>query len=408
MHKRVKLRIIMFRLLAVLAMLSAWVNGAHSSPNDSVKVLPDSSNFVTASLLTISPADEIYSVFGHTAIRMECPVYKLDYVFTFESDPSVDGFLTFFAGKAKAKFLAVPTDEFLGEMRTTGRGVRQYELNLTHHEKQELWRHLDEDMMEGEHRKFNLLLNNCVSVSILKIQESCIDEYLEWGQKEWPLTESNAVQVAYYCRYSPWMKFMSLTFAGTALDKEYDIEYHISPDLVVPALQKATFVSTKDGSRRKVITDKSKELLPKKVEIKQSPVTPALLLGSLLVLTLFLTFAEWRWNWKNIAHVLDMVLFTVQSLCGILLVYITYVSEIFGTTWNWYLIPFNPIPLFLWLCLRKQKSYGRVYLLYTVVLVAFVILTPFVSQLDWEHQLITVILAVRCINNYYLYKVAKI
>ena len=58
MHKRVKIRIIMFRLLAVLAMLSAWVNGAHSSPNDSIKVLPDSSNFVTASLVIISPTDD--------------------------------------------------------------------------------------------------------------------------------------------------------------------------------------------------------------------------------------------------------------------------------------------------------------------------------------------------------------
>ena len=406
MHKRVKLRIIMFRLLAGLAMLSAWVNGAHSSPNDSVKVLPDSSNFVTASLVIISPADEIYSVFGHTAIRMECPVHKLDYVFTFESDPSVGGFFTFFAGKAKAKFLAVPTHEFLDEMKTVGRGVRQYELNLTHHEKQELWRHLDEDMMEGDHRKFNLLLNNCVSVSILKIQESCIDEYLEWGQLEWPLYESNAEQVAHYCRHSPWMKFMSFTFAGTALDKAHDIEYHISPDMVVPALRKAEFISTKDGSRRKVIVDKVKELLPEKVEIRQSPFTPTLVFGSLLILTLFLTFAEWRWIWKKQAHILDIVLFMMQSLCGILLVYITYVSEIFGTTWNWYIIPFNPIPLILWLCLRKQKNYGRVYLFYTVVLVVFIILTPFVSQLDWEHQFVTATLAVRCINNYFN-KIAK-
>lgn len=404
MHKRVKLRIIMFRLLAVVAMLSAWVNGAHSSPNDSIKVLPDSSNFVTASLVIISPADEIYSVFGHTAIRMECPEHKLDFVFTFESDPSVDGFLTFFAGKAKAKFLAVPTDEFLGKTRITGRGVRQYELNLTHHEKQELWRHLDEDMMEGEHRKFNLLLNNCVSVSILKIQESCIDEYLEWGQLEWPLYESNAVQVAHYCRHSPWMKFMSFTFAGTALDKAHDIEYHISPDMVVPALRKAEFISTKDGSRRKVIVDKGKELLPEKVEIRQSPFTPTLVFGSLLILTLFLTFAEWRWIWKKQAHILDIVLFTIQSLCGFLLVYITFVSDIFGVNWNWYLIPFNPFPLVLWICLRKRRNYGRIYLLYMVVLLVFMALTPLISQIDWTHQLITASFLIRITTNYYKYK----
>ena len=84
MRKRVKIRIIMFRLLAVLAMLLTWVSGAHSSPNDSVKVLPDSSNFVTASLLVAEPLHALYSVFGHATLRMECPTHNLDYVFTFD------------------------------------------------------------------------------------------------------------------------------------------------------------------------------------------------------------------------------------------------------------------------------------------------------------------------------------
>ena len=98
----------MFRLLAVLAMLSAWVNGAHSSPNDSIKVLPDSSNFVTASLLVATPTNTIYSVFGHATLRMECPVHHLDNVFTFEHDGSVDPFHTGIMGKANAVCAVVP------------------------------------------------------------------------------------------------------------------------------------------------------------------------------------------------------------------------------------------------------------------------------------------------------------
>ena len=190
MHKRVKLRIIMFRLLAVLAMLSAWVNGAHSSPNDSVKVLPDSSNFVTASLVTMSPTEGIYSTFGHVAFRMECPVHGLDYVFTYESDPSVNGFLTFFAGEADAYFVAVPTQQFLRDMQKERRGVKQYELNLTLHEEQNLWRNLDNDMVQGAHRKFNMQ-NHCVSTMITLIQKSCIDEFLEWGPQQGEMLLNN-------------------------------------------------------------------------------------------------------------------------------------------------------------------------------------------------------------------------
>ena len=51
-------------------------------------VLPDSSNFVTASLLVAEPLHALYSVFGHATLRMECPTHNLDYVFTFERTPT--------------------------------------------------------------------------------------------------------------------------------------------------------------------------------------------------------------------------------------------------------------------------------------------------------------------------------
>ena len=81
------------RLLTVMVILLAWFNRVQAAPEDSVKVLPDSSNFVTASLLVAEPLHALYSVFGHAMLRMECPVHGLDYVFTFESDPNFGTFL---------------------------------------------------------------------------------------------------------------------------------------------------------------------------------------------------------------------------------------------------------------------------------------------------------------------------
>lgn len=95
----------------------------------------DSTHFVTASLMVISPGNEIYSVFGHCVLHMQCPSKHLDYVYTFETEPN---YLKFFAGKSKACFVAVPTHEFLQQYKAEGRGVTEYELNLTPHEKQEL------------------------------------------------------------------------------------------------------------------------------------------------------------------------------------------------------------------------------------------------------------------------------
>jgi hypothetical protein len=185
------------------------------------------------------------------------------------------------------------------------------------------------------------------------------------------------------------------------------MEYHITPELIVPVLKNADLVSTKDGSHRKLVIKGGKELIPNRMEVSQSPFTPTIVFGGLLLLTLFITFVEWRCNCKRAAQVLDIVLFTMQSLCGFLLVYITFVSDIFGVNWNWYLIPFNPFPLVLWICLRKQRNYGRIYLLYMVVLLVFMALTPLISQIDWTHQFITASFLIRIIANYYKYKKYK-
>ena len=94
-------------------------------------LLPDSSNFVTASLLIASPGEAIYSQLGHVALRMECPVHNLDYCFSFEEEAGMGGIMKFFIGKTDAHMMAVPTAEFLKGFKLDGRQVMQYTLNLT-------------------------------------------------------------------------------------------------------------------------------------------------------------------------------------------------------------------------------------------------------------------------------------
>ncbi|MBQ4138143.1 MAG: hypothetical protein II592_01175, partial [Muribaculaceae bacterium] len=72
------LRIWIVTLVAGIALATS------AAPRDTVSVswthggplLPDSSNFVTASLLIASPGEALYSSYGHCALRMECPVHN--------------------------------------------------------------------------------------------------------------------------------------------------------------------------------------------------------------------------------------------------------------------------------------------------------------------------------------------
>ncbi len=362
-------------------------------------LLPDSSNFVTASLLIASPGEAIYSQLGHAAIRMECPIHNLDYCFSFEEEPGMGGIIKFFVGKTDAHMLAVPTTEFLKEFKLDGRRVMQYTLNLTTYEKQELWRLLDNDYVDEELRNFNFLQNNCSSVSLMAIENVMIDETIDFNG--WPeqFQMINGAGVRYLTRNYPWLQFWSMIFLGTESDSYWEHEQQVAPELLPNVLKKATIISAEGQKRPMIIA--TKELMPFKNNFKASPVTPTWVFGLLLLAVVLITLAQLKWKLKWIGQVLDVLLMVLVTIAGLFLIYTSFVSGLFGTHWNWYLIPFNPLPLIIWLIWRKHNEFHKVYLFYTAVLVLFILATPLSEQLDLPHQLITATLAVRCLFDYY-------
>lgn len=390
----------MKRLIFIILFLSGLASVTKARDADYV-LLPDSSNFVKASLLVASPTNVIYSVFGHCAFRMECPSYDLDYCFSLEMNERVENFLNFFAGRAKARAVAVPTPDYLQYYREHGRQVMQYELNLTLHQQQEFWRMLDEEVAKGPYQDFDFLSTNCVSFSAIMFERAVQDETLEFGKlPEQLLSLNNGDLCRYHARRSPWASFVFMTFWGTAADDKHQMEYTLSPEMWVEMLQHATLID-RNGTRRAALKGKPTELLPLVCPETFSRITPDILFGLLLLLVTVITAFELRGKGRRVAKVMDIVLFVLQSLIGILLPLIVILSGLFGNAWNWYLIPFNPIPLLLWLTCRRRRNYGKVYGIYAAILLLFAATMPFItSQTTLAHILIVLTLAVRCFANY--------
>lgn len=408
----------MFRLKLVVTMLLLWLNAmAWTSQSDaqptitpvqvgwthSGPLLPDSSNFVTASLLVITPGERIYSTPGHCAIRLECPMHNLDYCYSMETGVRWTDFMSFYSGRLKAKFFAFETSMYLGAYASEKRGVTQYELNLTPHEKQRLWQLLDENMMQDVEITYNLLKDNCISKGILTIEDALIDERLEFGEMPEIMYKINGQLARYVARRAPWVEFLYTSFLGTECDNFWDIEYRLSPELVAEILQKSQFVSNSDEFKRPVLIA-SKQLLAQQASERQYAITPTIAFALVLLLVTLISLYEIKYGPCLVGRCCNVVLLVIQTAASLFLLYLTVYSGLFGYHWNWYLIPCNPLPALLWLCFRHREWWPKIYLVYTIILLCFLAMTPISEQIDLPHQLITATLAVRCATIWFLTK----
>ena len=399
-HKKAKemhnLRAILLLTISLLMIIPE----AHSE--GSKEVLSDSSNFVKASLIVSTPTDIIYSSLGHCAIRMECPSEQLDYCFSLETNTQPGDYLKFFNGDADAAVRAIPTEMYLAECRKEGRGVDQYEFNLTWHEKQQLWKSLDEEMMKPPHLKFNFLNTNCVMMVIIMIQNALIDESINYVELPSYLTCDNGNGLRHLTRSTPWYQFIYITLSGAICDEYFSMEYRMTPISLPEVFGKAQIKGS--NGQRSLFKGTPVSLVRQTNFPSSSPFTPRLVFSILLLLVILITWCEWKRGCKHTARITDTILLALEFIIGVLLCYTTLATSLFAAHWNWYLIPCNPLPLLLLLLFGKHKNFYKIYLLYTIILIAFIIATPLSSQLDIDHQLITAMFATRTASKYLKHK----
>ena len=402
----------MLLVVMLLSATAAWAQGdtATTLTEAEADSLRQTDGFVTASVLVTSPGQEGYSTLGHCALRMECPVFGLDYCFSFQVDmgSAVADYLAFFSGDTPAGFVTSETQAYLQRFKDEGRGIVQYTLNLNPQQKQELWRRLDENMMEGISSRFDFLRHNCTSMCLMALQSQLLGERLE--VRAWPeVMRHGAVNSClYHTRQVPWMQFVLMTIVGDMADGAIPLEQCVSPEVIGEVLSHAVIVSP-DGTERPALLGEPRQLQPPTLVLSHSWFTPLRLALALLVLVLLLTAGQWLLGWRRLALTADVVLLVVQALIALVLLYLVMVSRLFDQHWNWCLMLFSPLPLVAWLCCRcrsprssKGRGWGvyrRLSLLYGSVLLLLAVAAPLITlQLIAAHRFVAGAIAVRCFS----------
>lgn len=120
----------------------------------------------TISLLTVAPGEEIYSIFGHSAIRVQDPERMMDRAYnygTFEFDQP-NFLLKFCRGKLNYFLNIEPTRATINGSRHDRRLVREQILNLKPEQKQRLFDLLEANALpENKNYKYDFFYDNCAT-----------------------------------------------------------------------------------------------------------------------------------------------------------------------------------------------------------------------------------------------------
>lgn len=221
---------------------------------------------IRISLLTCAPGEEIYSLFGHTAIRYEEPARGIDRVYNYGlfSFNTPNFILRFALGKTDYQLGVEDYRRFAAEYEYFGRSVWQQTLNLTAEEQRQLITLLEKNYRpENRIYRYNFFYDNCATRPRDKVEESLqksgsqllfSNAHTENGE-----TKSYRDIVHQYTKGHPWAQFGIDFCIGSQADHPInDRQMMFAPFYLMDAFAGARIANTSDN---KALVASTKKLL---------------------------------------------------------------------------------------------------------------------------------------------------
>ena len=348
-----KLNIFLYRLLLTFILLDiskiAIGNTTNyaETPADSIRV----------SLLTCSPHDEIYSLYGHTAIRYEDKASKTDIVVNY-------GMFSFKKPFFVARFVLGLTDyemgiqdfnDFCYEYQYFGSQVTQQEINLTPEEKGQLLKALQDNYANARVYRYNYFYNNCTTKARDIILKS-INGKIEYKNAIDKSVSFRDLIHGCNANYS-WASFGNDLLLGFKADMQTTREeQQFLPDNLMRDFGQAKIVSA-DGSARPLV--KNTEIIVKGNDYAiagKTKVTPQFVFITLLLLIAAIVVAEFKTK-KRFLWV-DISLLLASGLAGLIL-FVMLFSEHPTTSTNLQIFILCPLGLYWAIYIIKNKRNER-------------------------------------------------
>lgn len=292
------------------------------------------------SLLTCTPGAELYSIFGHSAIRLVDKTNGTDIVYNYGTfdfgDPS------FYSKFIRGKLLYYLSQENFADFQYTymldNRGIDEQVLNLNCKQLGEIQKFLFVNLGgDNKFYKYDFLLDNCTT----RIRD-IIEQKSDTGMKFGDIPEAKGMSIRNGIHYfldkgkMPWSKLGLDLLMGSKIDRKMtNREAMFLPEFLEKALDRTV---TKQDSIVKV------KLFPTvRVENGENEklfFTPAFVFSLIALAMLALGFMPQQMA-EKILHIADILLFLFIGLIGCLLTFMwfgtdhRYTGSNFNLLWAW-------------------------------------------------------------------------
>jgi hypothetical protein len=312
--------------------------------------------------ITCGPGDDLYSVFGHSAIRIQDSNLGIDYVFNYGTfDFNAPGFYTNFLLGYLEYFLSVSNfNNFLQSYRIENRKVEEQILHLSLKDKQSIFEFLKNNYTpENRFYRYDFLKDNCATkeLDLLKI---VLDSRLIIPDSVYEISnESYRDLIVNSLQSKPWTRVGINIVLGSYMDKKISA-YQASflPEYLFATLDKCYIA--KDSTITPLVDRKQVHFQPHlNIEKKESNTINPILVFSLFTFVLWIFyqfFSFFHWTQRAIHFY-----FYLQAFLGICLFLLGNFTEhyVMANNFNWLWL--NPLYLLLAIDIKIYQRNTLVY-----------------------------------------------
>ena len=306
------------------------------------------------SLITASSGNELYTIFGHTALRIYDPKTEIDRTYNYGTfDFDTKGFYWKFAmGNLRYFLSTTPYENAKNTYLGDGRTITEQRLNLSPEQTQQLFRYLQTNARpENRYYSYEFFYDNCTT-RVYDAINTVAGDSIRFQEPLNPDKKSFRQFINSYLEPVPWVKLGVNLVLGLPADEIPSG----SEMLFLPNLLKKRFANAKiqNADTSVALVDDQTIYTPANKAVLNPPVlTPKLVFWSLfvLVIPLGIAFSNKRsfWRW------FDCVLFGIVGGIGFLILILWLFSAYPATTWNANIVWTLIAPIILYVVIHKKK-----------------------------------------------------